>query len=116
MEEAEAEPVDPEPRAPRGLRGRALLAIATVLLALPIAATAGAAEPVTIGEWMRAIFVTPDREIDTSQEGVAAAPAPLPAPTAQASTQPTPPRAPVARADVAPFGLPRDSARRKRRR
>jgi hypothetical protein len=116
MEKAAEEPVEWEPGARRGLRGRALLAIATMVIALPIGATAGAAEPVTIGDWMRTIFVTADRDIDTSQAGVAAAPPPLPAPAAQASTQPAPPKAPVVRAEVARLGLPRDSARRKRRR
>jgi hypothetical protein len=88
-----------------------------LVLALPVTATAGGeAQPVTLGEWMRTIFVTPDREIDTSQKGVASAPPPLPTPVVQASSEPAPAKQPVARPQVPRLWLnrQRDNASKKR--
>ena len=74
-----------------GRRGVALLALAGFLGALPAAAIAGAAEPLTLADWMRTIFVTPDREVDTSQAGVAVTPPPPPPVALQTSSQQIPP-------------------------
>jgi hypothetical protein len=77
--------------------------VATLMLALPTITTAGLdAQPLTMGEWMRILFVTPDRELDASQKGVAIAPPPLPAPQVQTSSDPAPPKEPVNRAAQSP--------------
>jgi hypothetical protein len=106
---------------PLGLRPRlmALITAAALLLALPVTATArGESQPVTLGEWMRIIFVTPDREIDSSQKGTAIAPPPLPTQAVQTSSEPAPTREPIARAQIPRLWLTRkqEQARKHRRR
>ena len=51
-----------------------------------------------MGEWMRILFVTPDRELDPTQRGMAIAPPPMPAPQIQTSSEPSPSQEPVNRA------------------
>jgi hypothetical protein len=104
-----------------GLRPRltALLMALALVLALPVTATArGEAQPVTLGQWMRIIFVTPDREIDPSQKAVAVAPATPPPPVVQTSSEPAPAKEPVVRATPPRLWFPwqRDPPRRRRRR
>jgi hypothetical protein len=95
----------------------ALLSLGTLLAALPITAVAKAAEPVTLGEWMRIVFVTPDREIDSSQPGLAGTPPPTPPPVLQTSSEQTPPKPSSVVRDRLPDGwLRRDRARSRRRR
>jgi hypothetical protein len=104
-----------------GLRPRltALLMVVALLLVQPLTATAaGEAQPVTLGEWMRIIFVAPERQIDPSQKGVAVALATPPPPVVQTSSEPAPAKEPVVRATPPRFWLPkdRDPPRRWRRR
>jgi hypothetical protein len=95
-----------------------LLTAFAFLLALPTMATASAeAQPVTLGDWMRTIFVTPDCKVDTAQKGVAAAPPPVPVPALQSSSAPAAPKEPVAQNQVARFWLqPEGRTKRRRRR
>jgi hypothetical protein len=75
--------------------------VLALLFALPITTIAAAeAAPVTVGDWMRTIFASPDREVDGSQKGLAATPPPAPQPALQTSSEPTPPKEPVARAQL----------------
>src|SRR5688500_11191353 len=74
-----------------GRRLIALLALGAVRGALPATALSGAAEPVTLADWMRTVFVTPDREIDTSQPAVAVAPPPPPPVVLQTTSEQIPP-------------------------
>jgi hypothetical protein len=95
----------------------ALLALLAFCLALPVAALANAAEPVTLADWLRTIHVTPDREIDRSDPAaVATTPAPPP-PALQTSSEQIPPQQPIAR-DRVPEGWfrrnPWDPPRRNR--
>ena len=99
----------------------AWLAALVLVLTLPLTAISGAAEPVTLGDWMRIIHVTPDREIDASQDGLAAVSTPPPAPVLQTSSEPAP-KEPVVRTTVPRLWFSRDfrttrwSRRRSRRR
>ena len=75
--------------------------VLTLILALPKTATApGEAAPVTWGEWKRIVYNTPDREVDATQTGPATAPPPAPPPALQTSSEPSPPKEPVARAQI----------------
>jgi hypothetical protein len=95
----------------------AVLALAAFCLALPVAALANAAEPVTLAEWLRTIYVTPDREIDRSDPATVVAPPAPPPPAVQTSSEQVPPRQPIAR-DRVPEGWfrrnPWDPRRRNR--
>jgi hypothetical protein len=96
--------------------GAVCLALA-LLLALPATTTARAlAEPVTIGDWMRVLFVTPDRKLDASHDGLAWTPPPPPAPQVQTSSEPAAPAEPAARTEIPRLWLRRDSRRTGRRR
>lgn len=75
----------------------ALLALAGFLAALPVAALAHAAEPVTLAEWLRTIYVTPDRELDRSDPATVVAPPSPPPPALQTSSEQIPPKQPVLR-------------------
>ena len=55
-------------------RAVAVVAMAAFCLALPVAALANAAEPVTLADWLRTIYVTPDREIDPADPAVVVPP------------------------------------------
>ncbi|HEY0710400.1 MAG TPA: hypothetical protein VGG33_26575 [Polyangia bacterium] len=92
----------------------ALIAALALFVTLPITALAHASEPVTVGDWMRQIFVTPDREIDPSQKGLAAAVPVTPPPAIDTSSQPIP-KEPQARPQVSRFFLPREFWRRRAR-
>jgi hypothetical protein len=93
----------------------ALLLLATFLAATPVTALVHAAEPVTLGDWMRTIFVSPDREIDRSPEALTVA-LPAPPPVAlQTSSEQTPPKQPMVR-DRLPEVWVRAGSRRSRRR
>src|SRR5687767_1537199 len=91
----------------------AALMVAAFLGALPAASIAGAAEPVTLADWMRTIFVTPDREVDSTQQGLAAAPPPAPPVALQTSSEPTPPKDTVVRNRM-PESWLRDRSRARR--
>ena len=96
-------------------RAVAILAMAAFVGALPATALSSAAEPVTLADWMRTIFVTPDREVDTSQPGLAAAPPPPPPVTAaQTQSEQTPPKDSVVR-NRFPESWLRDRSRGRRR-
>jgi hypothetical protein len=92
----------------------ALFALFALLSSLPTTVLAGASQPVTVGDWMRQIFVTPDREIDASQKGLAAAVPIAPPPIVDTSSQPIP-KEPQVRPFVPRFYLPRESWRRRPR-
>jgi hypothetical protein len=92
-----------------------LLVAVAFFLALPMTVISAAeAEPVTVGDWMRTIFATPGRKIDTGQKGIAVASPPAPPPTVQTSSEPAPPKEPVARTQVPRFFLPRETDRKQR--
>jgi hypothetical protein len=93
-----------------------VVALAAFLGALPVAALAHAHEPVTLGEWMRTVFVTPDREVDRGQKALAAAP-PVPPPVAlqTSSEQQTPPKQPAVRDRLPDVWVRRDRVRGRRR-
>ncbi len=95
----------------------AAIAMAGLLASLPATAIANAAEPITLADWLRTIFVTPDRELDASQQGVAVSPPPPPSVVVQTSSERIPPEQPVVRNRV-PDGWLRDDRQRdaKRRR
>jgi hypothetical protein len=107
---------DPQRLWPR--RVRAMLAAILLFLALPMTAVApGAAAPVTAGEVMRALYLAPDRKIDVSQKGVAAAPPPaMETVQIQRSTEPAAPVKTAAPAELPMFLVPRGSDRKRRRR
>jgi hypothetical protein len=113
---------EPCPERPRR-RSRpaiALLVALSLILALPITATArGEAAPVTLGDWMRNIHVSSDREIDLTQDGLAAAAPPAPMPAVQTSSEPAAPKEPVTRNQVPRLwfsGKPQTLRKRRRRR
>jgi hypothetical protein len=81
----------------------AVMALAAFCLALPVAALANAAEPVTLAEWLRTIHVTPDRELDRSDPATVVAPPAPPPPAVQTSSEQVPPRQPIVR-DRVPDG------------
>ena len=95
----------------------AVVAMAGLFASLPATAIANAAEPITLADWLRTIFVTPDREVDASQQGVAVSPPPPPPVVVQTSSERIPPEQPVVRNRV-PDGWLRDDRQRdaKRRR
>ena len=95
-------------------RSVALLALATFFAALPAGALAHAAEPVTLADWLRAIFVTPDRKIDRTAPAVAVATPPPPPLVLQTSSQQVPPKAPVIR-DRIPEAWLRDPWKSRKR-
>jgi hypothetical protein len=95
----------------------AMLALAAFIAALPVAALAHAHEPVTLGEWMRTIFVTPDREMDRGQKALAATATPPPPVALQSSSeQQTPPKQQVVRDRLPDAWVRRDRVRGRRRR
>ena len=97
----------------------AVAMVATLMLALPTITTAGLdAQPLTMGEWMRMLFVTPDRQLDPAQKA-AIAPPPLPIPQIQTSSEPSPSQEPVNRAQSPRLWFTsggRRTGRRRRRR
>lgn len=97
---------------------RRSLALATLLAffaALPASALAHAAEPLTLGEWKRMLFVTPDRKIDRSNPAVATAP-PVPPPVVlQTSSEQIPPQQPVVRDRIPDAWLRRDPWKPRKR-
>jgi hypothetical protein len=100
-----------------GLRGGALLVALALFLASPFLAVASAAaEPISLGEWMSAIFATADRKVDPSQQGIGGTAPPPPAPVVQSSGEPAPPQQPLASAEVVRLWVRRDGSRRRRRR
>jgi hypothetical protein len=100
----------------RSRRLGALLLAIIFFVALPITVTTAAeAQPVTLGDWMRAIFLAPDRKFDPSQKGMALPPRPVAEPLVQTSSEPAPPKEPVAQTQVPRFWVPPRSTRRKRR-
>jgi hypothetical protein len=113
--------MDSQPLRPRRTRAAtALLMLLSLILALPVTATArGEAAPVTLGEWKRIVYNTPDREIDATQKGVAAAPPPAPQPALQTSSESSPPKEPVVRTQIPRMwfsGKPQRGRGRRRRR
>jgi hypothetical protein len=96
----------------------AVVAMAAFCLALPVAAVANAAEPVTLADWLRTIYVTPDREIDRADPAVVVPPPAPPPPVLQTSSEQTPPKQPIVR-DRVPEGWlrrnPWDPRKRHRR-
>jgi hypothetical protein len=114
MRGANSRPVDTRALARR--TGALVMAVA-LLLALPTITTTGAAaQPVTFADWMRAVFVTPDRKIDPSHKGTAVAPPPLPPAAVQASSEPAPPKEPIQRVQVPRLWFRGDGRRSRRRR
>jgi hypothetical protein len=93
----------------------AVVAAAMFCLALPVAALTNAAEPVTLADWLRTIYVTPDREIDRSDPAVVAPPPAPPPPALQTSSEQTPPKQPIVR-DRLPDGWVRRNGWRPGRR
>ena len=89
--------------------------MAAFCLALPVAALANAVEPVTLADWLRTIYVTPDREIDRADPAMVASPPAPPPPALQTSSEQTPPKQPIVR-DRLPEGWFRRNARHARRR
>ncbi len=96
-------------------RGIAILALAAFLGVLPETAVLNAAEPVTLADWLRLIYVTPDREVDRTAPGLAAATAPAPPVVLQTSSEQTPPK-PTADRNRLPDTWIRHPSRRSRRR
>ena len=103
----------------RGL-GRRIGAVALALalfVASPLMAVAhAAAQPITAGDWMRAIFVAPDRKIDTMHQGVTAATTPMPPQELQSTNEPAPPKPAVTGADGPRLWVRRRAVRKRRRR
>jgi hypothetical protein len=96
-------------------RALAVVSLAAFLGVLPETAIMHSAEPVTLGDWLRQIFVTVDREIDRTAMGVAASSPPPPPAVLQTSSEQTPPRQSVDRSRL-PDGWVRQSSRRTGRR
>jgi hypothetical protein len=97
------------------LRAGALLAAIALFVATPMMAVASAAsEPVSLGDWMNAIFGA-HRPIDPAQKGIGGTPPPAPIPQVQTSSEPAPPQ-PLASAPVPRLWIRRDSSRRRHRR
>jgi hypothetical protein len=82
-------------------RGGTLLAAIVLFVAAPMMAAArAAAQPISLGEWMSAIFASAHRKIDPSEKGLVAGPPPAPPPLVQSTSEPAPPRAPAAEMPV----------------
>jgi hypothetical protein len=84
-------------------RGRQLLGMAlrragvgcvlcAFLAALPTTAVANAAAPITLADWMRTIFVTPDREVDQNKPAIPVPTPTPPTPAPQTSSEQVPPQ------------------------
>jgi hypothetical protein len=105
-----------EQRTSRSLRAAAVVAALALFLAAPLMSVASAAaQPISLGEWMSAIFATVDRKIDPSEKGIAFAPPPVPTQQVQASSEPAPAR-PQATPPVPRLWIRREPVRRVRRR
>jgi hypothetical protein len=92
------------------------MALILFVAAPMMAVSSAAAEPLTLGQWMSAIFSTWSKKVDTAQQGIAAAAPPAPLPQLQASSEPAAPKAPPATSAVPRFWIQRDGARKKVRR
>jgi hypothetical protein len=87
----------------------AFATLITFLAAMPAAALAHAAEPISFGDWMRTIFVTPDRKIDQSKPALAAGPLiPVIQITLQTSSEQVPADHPVVRDRLPDVWIRRD--------
>jgi hypothetical protein len=96
-------------------RAVAIITLAGLMGLLPSAAILHASEPVTLADWLRQIFVTPDRKVDRFQPALAAASPPPPPVVLQTSSEKTPPSQAVNRSAL-PEAWMRQSARRSRKR
>jgi hypothetical protein len=99
----------------RGLRrgGAFLLAIVLFVAAPMMSVASAASEPITVGEWMSAIFGTWSKKVDPAQKGLGVAGPLVPPPQLQSSSEPAPPKAPPATAGVPRQWLDRRTVRRK---
>jgi hypothetical protein len=79
--------------------GAVALAVALFLASPLIAVAHAAAQPVTAGDRMRAVFVAPDRKIDTMHQAVSTATTPIPPQELQSTSEPAPPKQAVTSAD-----------------
>lgn len=67
-------------------------ALVAFLAALPATAVTNQAEPITLADWMRTIFLSPDREVDQHKPAIPV-PTPAPPPPApQTSSEQVPPQ------------------------
>ena len=86
-----------------------------LFLAMPITVTVAAeAQPVTLAQWMRAIFVTVDRQVDPTEKALALTPPPPPVPIVDPTSEPAPPRTPALQPEVPRFWLRRERGRKRR--
>jgi hypothetical protein len=105
----------PQPRRVRRA-GSLLLAICMVLAAPMMSVASAASEPISLGEWMAAIFGGANREVDPSQKGLGVAPPPLPTPQLQTASEPASPKEPGTPSQVPRFWIRREPVRHRRRR
>jgi hypothetical protein len=94
----------------------ALVLAVALFLASPIAAVeSAAAQPVTLGDWLRMTFVTMGCKTDPSEKGLGVAPPPAPPPALQTSSEPAPPKDPATTVQVPRFWFRREANGKRRR-